>query len=78
MKRAVIGGFLSLIGSIWTLAALLVGGAYVDQIDSWYTPPGRYGSALIESGMLAPLIVGGILLACGLVVMGMEYFKKDN
>lgn len=78
MKRAIIGGFLSLVGTIWCLTALLSGAAYVDQINGWYTPPGRYGTALIESGMLAPLAIGGILLACGLAAMAYEFFKKSE
>lgn len=78
MKRTLIGGFLALVGSIWALAALLAGGAYVDQVASWYSPPGRYGTALIESNMMIPLVVGGILLVLGLVILGVEYFKKEG
>lgn len=78
MKRALIGGFLSLIGSVWALAALLTAGAYVQQVNSWYTPPGRYGTAVLESGMTVPLVVGGVLLLLGLVIMGVEYFKREG
>lgn len=78
MKRALIGGFLTLTGSIWALAALLTGGAYVEQVTSWWTPPGRYGTALMESGMMAPLVIGGVLFLLGLVIMGVEYFKKED
>ena len=78
MKRVVIGGFLSLIGSIWALAALLVGCAYMDRVGSWSTPPGRYGTAMLASGMAVPLAVGGILLLLGLASMAVEYFRKEK
>lgn len=78
MKRAVIGGFLSLLGSLWSLAALLVGAGYVEQVTSWYSPPGRFGTALAESGMVPVLAVGLVLLALGLAVMGIEYFRKGD
>lgn len=78
MKRAIIGGFLAVIGSVWSLVALLVAASYVDQIGSWYTPPGRYGTALIESNMVPVLVVGGLLLFLGLVIMAVEYFRKEG
>lgn len=74
MKRAAIGGILALIGFLWALAALLAGSAYMDRVSSWYTPPGRYGTALLESGMA----LGAALLLLGLAALGLAYFKKEE
>lgn len=39
MKRAIIGGFLSLVGSLWALAVLLCANSHA--ISGWATPPGK-------------------------------------
>ena len=39
MKRALIGGFLSLIGSIWSLAIVFIAGN--NLVSSWDTQLGR-------------------------------------
>lgn len=39
MKRVLIGGFLSLIGSIWAMAVLFVAGS--NLTSGWTTPPGE-------------------------------------
>lgn len=78
MKRAMIGGFLTLIGTIWCLAALLTAGVNVENVDSWHTPPGRFGTALLETGMMAPFVLAVLLLLIGLVILGIEYFRKDQ
>lgn len=41
MKRVLIGGFLSLIGSIWAMAVLFVAGS--NLTSGWTTPPGYGG-----------------------------------
>lgn len=76
MKRAIIGGFLSLIGTIWGLAVLIFVGS--NLVSMWSTPPGRFLTTLSETGMTLPLVSASILLLLGLVIMGIEYFKKDN
>lgn len=76
MKRAIIGGFLSLIGTIWGLAVLNFVGN--NLVSSWDTPPGRFLTTLSKRGMTLPLVSASILLLLGLVIMGIEYFKKDS
>ena len=49
MKRAIIGGFISLIGSIWTLAVIISANNY--PIDGWSTPPGKLLMQITESGI---------------------------
>lgn len=74
MKRALIGGFLALIGTIWGLAVL--SSASNNLTGSWSTPPGRLLTTMAEQGMTFVFVCALLLLALGLVVMGIEYFKK--
>ncbi len=78
MKRAVIGGFLTLIGTIWCMGGLVGSAANMYNVSSWFTPPGRFGTAMLESGMVWPVVLGGLLLVAGLVVLGVEYFRKGE
>lgn len=45
MKRALIGGFISLIGSIWALAIMIL--AINNLISEWSTLPGRLLTRLV-------------------------------
>ena len=75
MKRALIGGFISLLGTIWGLAIALV--ASNNLVSSWITPPGRFLITVAEMGF-APLFAAAIILiVLGLVLMAIECFKKD-
>ena len=78
MKRSLIGVFLSLVGSIWAIAILLAGATYVPNVNEWSTPPGRYLTGIIEMGLIVPLVVGVLLLVLGLVILAIEFFKKEN
>ncbi|BDF66083.1 hypothetical protein CE91St43_00550 [Oscillospiraceae bacterium] len=76
MKRVLIGGFLSLIGTVWGLAVLLT--AENNLVSGWSTPPGRLLSTIMELGVM-PLFVLALLLAVsGLVILVMELFRKDR
>ena len=57
MKRALIGGFISLLGTIWGLAIAVA--ASNNLVSGWTTPP-------------------IVLIVLGLVIMAIEYFKKDK
>jgi len=76
MKRAIIGGFISLIGTIWGLAIVVFAGN--NMVPGWSTPPGRFLTTIMETGMTIPLVIASLLLLIGLVVLGIEYFKKDD
>ncbi len=75
MKRAVIGGFLALIGTIWGLTALLFVSA--SPASSWATPPGRFLTGVVENGMTVPLILAVTLMVAGLAILAVEYFRKE-
>ncbi len=76
MKRAIIGGFISLIGSIWTLAVIICANNYT--IDGWSTPPGKLLTQLAESNLMLWFCISIALVILGIVFMVIEYFKKDS
>ena len=76
MKRALIGGFISLIGSIWTLAIMLI--AINNLTDEWYTPPGRLLTTIANLSMMPWFVISVILVILGIALMMIEYFKKEN
>ena len=76
MKTALIGGFLSLIGTIWALAVIIFVGN--NLVSGWSTPPGRFMTTVTETGMTFPLAISIILLLLGLVIMGIEYFRREK
>ena len=76
MKRAIIGGFISLIGSIWTLAVIISANNY--SINGWSTPPGKLLTQITESNLTVWVGVSIAMMVLGIVLMAIEYFKKDN
>ena len=76
MKRAIIGGFISLIGSIWTSAVIISANNY--PINWWSTPPGKLLTQITESNLTVWFGVSIAMVVLGIVLMAIEYFKKDN
>lgn len=77
MKKVLIGGFLSLIGTIWG-AAVIIFVSNNDLASSWFTLIGPFFTTAVELGMVVPMIMSLVLLLIGLWIMSIEYFKKDN
>ena len=76
LKRAIIGGFISLIGSIWVLAIIISANNYA--INGWTTPPGKIITQMIESNLMVWFGISVATIVLGIVLMIIEYFKKDN
>lgn len=76
MKKAIIGGFISLLGTIWDLAIIMA--ASNDLVSGWSTPPGRLLTTISELGVMPFFVISNVFLLLGLVVMAIEYFKKDH
>ena len=76
MKRALIGGFISLIGSIWTLAILIWGETHL--VSQWYTPPGRLLTTLSEQNLMPFFVLSILFVILGMVVMIIEFFRKEK
>lgn len=74
MKKVIIGGFLAVVGSIWAIVI----GAYVqlNLASSWYGS--RFWSSASQLGVIVPLTISLIILALGIVIMCVEYFRKDR
>ncbi len=61
---------------IWELAIIVF--AENNLVSSWATPPERFLTTISETGMALPMVKASILLLLGLVIMGIEYFRKDK
>lgn len=74
MKKVIIGGFLAVVSSIWAIAI----GAYVqfNLVSDW--SGSRFWSSASQLGVILPLILSLIILALGIVIMFIEYFRKDR
>ena len=74
MKKVIIGGFLAVVSSIWAIAI----GAYVqfNLVSDW--SGSRFWSSAARLGVLVPLVISLIILALGIVIMCIEYFRKEK
>jgi hypothetical protein len=45
--------------------------------SGWNTPPGRFLTTVSELGLTSLLICSSMILALGLIIMAIEYFKKE-
>lgn len=76
MKRALIGGFLSLIGSIWALAIIFIAGN--NLASSWATPPGRFLTTVTELDLTLVFVLSLIFVILGVGIMAVEFFRKER
>lgn len=76
MKRVLIGGFLSLIGSIWAMAVLFVAGS--NLTSGWTTPPGRFMTTVVEMGLSEVFGMAILFVVLGIVIMMVELFRRDK
>lgn len=76
MKRALIGGFLSLIGSIWTLAIVFY--ATNNLVGSWDAQVGRLFTTIMNHNLVFPYILSIAFIVSGIVIMGIELFRKEK
>ena len=76
MKQALIGGFLSLIGSIWALAVIFLAGN--NLVSSWPTRLGRFWGTVVEMGLLPIFVFSVIFVIVGVVIMMIELFRKEQ
>lgn len=81
MKKVLIGGFLSIIGSIWALAMAQV--VENNLVSSWSTPPGRLLTTVQEMGLMALFPAAIFLTAVFLVIFGIfillaELLRKEK
>ena len=76
MKKVLIGGFTSLIGSIWALAIILVAGN--NLVSVWSTSLGRFLSTVIEMKLLVVFIFSVVFVIAGIIIMAVELFREEQ
>lgn len=76
LKRVLIGGFLSLIGSVWGLAIVISANSYI--INGWSKPPGKLLTQISESNLMAGFVISVALVVLGIVLMAVEFFRKNG
>lgn len=76
MKRVLAGGFISLIGSIWALAIFLL--AANSLTSEWSTSPGRILTTISKLNMTFFFVISIVFVILGLVLMLIEYFRKEK
>jgi len=76
MKRVLIGGFISLIGSIWALAIVFIAGN--NLVSSWPTRLGRFWGTVLEMGLLPVFVLSVIFVMAGIIIMVLELFRKEQ
>lgn len=76
MKKVLIGGFLSLTGSIWAMMVMFVSGN--NLTSGWSTPPGRFMTTVAEMGLTEVFGMAILLVVLGIAVMLVELVRKDR
>ena len=74
MKKTLIGGFLTLSGTIGIVILLVA--CILNPVTSWTTPPGRLICTMLEHGIAVPIGCFLIIFITGLFILGIEYRKK--
>lgn len=70
-----VGGLLLLGGSLLYVGVHIAAVLYMPQIYSWYTPPGRYMTALADSGGSPMFWLSILLIGIGLLLLGARLFE---
>ena len=76
MKKTIIGAVLSLVGSLWSIAILLVAGNNLP--DNWYTDLGKFWSNVINLKLMFPFVLSVIIAVFGIIVLMIELFRKEQ
>ena len=78
MKRALIGGFLSLIGSIWSLAIVFIAGSNLATVTVWDPKIGRLWTTVIEMDLMFLFVIAVVFIVLGIILMAVELFRKEK
>lgn len=75
MKKTLIGCCLTIIGTL-SFAAISIC-ASLNLVSGWSTPPGRFLTTILETDLTLPFTLSVLLLALGLIILGVEYFRRE-
>ncbi len=70
MKKTLIGGFLTLSGTIGIVILLVA--CILNPVTSWITPPGRLICTMLEHGSAVPIGCFLIIFITGLFILGIK------
>lgn len=76
MKKIISGSILMFSGIILFCIAYIPGVNYMPRVSSWFTPPGKFLTSVIEAGGLLPFITGICLFLCGITFLLWGTFEK--
>ena len=74
MKRALIGGWLALLGTLWGFGVIIAASQML--VDSWNPATGRLLTTILERQLWMPAVLSVLLVVLGLGIMAVEFFKK--
>ncbi|MGF7045573.1 hypothetical protein J2T13_000033 [Paenibacillus sp. DS2015] len=77
MKKIVAGGFMMIAGVILYIGYHIPAAMNTFEITGWSNPPGRYGTALLETGGRFPMILGIIVGLAGFLILLWGTFSKE-
>jgi hypothetical protein len=77
MKRVIAGGFILLSGIILYLGMHISASLFMPNINGWSTPPGRFGTALSESGGDSASVFAIILCILGFFIIIYESYLRE-
>jgi hypothetical protein len=69
MKYIVAGGILLIGGIVLFIGIHIPAALHMKEITGWSDPPGRYGTAIIETGGNTPLTLSILLCIFGLLLL---------
>ncbi len=76
MKKLIIGCTLMLSAVILYSSIHLSAVIYMPSINGWGTPPGRFGTALIETEGIVPTYISMIMGTMGSLIIAYEFYKE--
>ncbi len=76
MKKTLIGCTLSIVGALGYLAVMIFVGN--NLVSGWGTPPGRFLTSVAETEMVFPFAASLLILAIGLVIIAVEFFREEG
>lgn len=74
MKKVLIGSVLTLVSSLWAIAISVY--VQLNLVMDWYGS--RFWVSAKELGVAIPLAASLMALTLGLVILGVEYFRKEK
>lgn len=73
-KRALIGCWLTLLGTLWGAGVLIAASQML--VNSWDPTIGRLMSTIMETGLIYPFVVSVLFLLVGLAIMAIAFFQE--